>query len=135
MKSISRFIYCILLRLHPEAFRARFTDEMLWIFDTRDRNYKTFALLLDCIRSCALQHAVAHRQRKQQSSSLYFEIDSAVPVRRLAHAGLILVPLIAGIALFAGPWSPQPRRTSHFTPIRWSLTQVQGVSSLNRPKA
>jgi hypothetical protein len=134
MKTITRSIYCILLRLHPEPFRTRFADEMLWIFDARDRTFKTLPLILDCILSVALQHAIARCQPSPQSSSLYLEIDSAVPMRRLAHAGLILLPFIGGIALFVGPWSPQPKTTSHFTHTRWFLTQVLRVSSLNRPK-
>src|SRR6185295_16771269 len=32
-RSISRSFYRCLLRLHPSAFRTRFADEMLWIFD------------------------------------------------------------------------------------------------------
>src|SRR5437879_1350278 len=128
MKSVSRSIYCTLLRLHPEPFRTRFADEMLWIFDAHDRNFKTLPLILDCIRSLALQYAIARRQPSQPSASLYLEIDSAVPMRRFAHAGLILLPFIAGIALFVGPWSPQPRKSSPFIRARWFLTQIHGVS-------
>jgi len=50
-----RILYSSLLQLHPRAFRERFSDEMLCIFDevpsTRERAF----LLYDASRSFAFQ--------------------------------------------------------------------------------
>ena len=31
--SVSRFVYRVIMWLHPKWFKERFGDEMLWIFD------------------------------------------------------------------------------------------------------
>lgn len=46
-----RFFYRCLLRLHPQAFRTRFGDEMLSIFDQSQRTWPEFRLLLDAVHS------------------------------------------------------------------------------------
>src|SRR5256885_935031 len=52
---ISRSFYRCLLQLHPAAFRARFADEMLWIFDEVSRREGFFGLFGDVFWSLALQ--------------------------------------------------------------------------------
>jgi hypothetical protein len=141
MKTLSRCIYRALLRLHPHSFRANFAEEMLWIFDEHSRKNRTLPLFLDALRSLALQHVIAHSNRDQPSSPLYREIDSAIPLRRFGHAGLIVLPVLAGLALLLSPWAPQPKMSSPFSTnhspyhahTHWLLTQIQTVSALNRP--
>jgi hypothetical protein len=141
MKTLSRCIYRALLRLHPHSFRDNFAEEMLWIFDERSHKNKTLPLLLDGLRSLALQHVIAHSNQDQPSSPLYREIDSAVPLRRFAHAGLIVLPVLAGLVLLLGPWAPQPKMSSPFSTNRnpyyahthWLLTRIQTISALDHP--
>jgi hypothetical protein len=53
-----RSLYLSLLQLHPRAFRERFAEEMLWIFDeTQSRDGKAF-LLRDGLNSVARQWVV-----------------------------------------------------------------------------
>ncbi len=51
-----RLLYCCLLLLHPAAFRRRFGEEMLDIFDCSARGSRTAYLLLDAARSAFMQH-------------------------------------------------------------------------------
>jgi len=50
-----RRLYICMLRLHPRAFRQRFADEMLSIFDQAAGNAAAFTLLLDGFLSLARQ--------------------------------------------------------------------------------
>ncbi|HEX3821463.1 MAG TPA: S41 family peptidase [Candidatus Sulfotelmatobacter sp.] len=50
-----RNLYRCLLRLHPPAFRARFSDEMLSIYDCTERPLSAFGLLCDAIASLVRQ--------------------------------------------------------------------------------
>jgi hypothetical protein len=45
---MTRFLYDQLLRMHPPAFRRRFSAEMLWIFDETKHSVSASTLLLDC---------------------------------------------------------------------------------------
>jgi hypothetical protein len=53
----SRLIYRLLLRLHPTAFRQRFGEEMLWIFDMSSGDGETAYMLWDGACSTLRQHA------------------------------------------------------------------------------
>lgn len=44
---MNRAFYRCLLRLHPRAFRLRFEDEMLWIFDEGAGAWGTWTLISD----------------------------------------------------------------------------------------
>jgi len=50
-----RLLYSSLLQLHPRAFRKRFADEMLCIFDEIPANIDRTLLLYDALRSLAVQ--------------------------------------------------------------------------------
>jgi len=52
---VSRFLYRCLLRLHPEAFRREFADEMLWIFDELTARKSSVPLVVDAAASLARQ--------------------------------------------------------------------------------
>ncbi len=60
-----RFLYTLLLRLHPRFFRQRFGGEMLWIFDQQERILSRKALLGDAFLSVIRQWAKrsAYRER------------------------------------------------------------------------
>jgi hypothetical protein len=50
-----RKIYKLLLRIHPPAFRRRFAEEMLWIFDETAPSSGTPGMLADVFLSLARQ--------------------------------------------------------------------------------
>ncbi|MGD0442412.1 MAG: hypothetical protein ABSA39_00615 [Edaphobacter sp.] len=83
-----RHVYRLLLRLHPHAFRARFGDEMLWIFDEQSRNGSTLLLLLDGLRSLSRQRGGNRRKcpAPQIAEGLFVEIEYALPARRFLQA-------------------------------------------------
>ena len=52
---MTRLLYSLLLRVHPRAFRDRFADEMLCIFDEIPANNERALLLYDALRSLTVQ--------------------------------------------------------------------------------
>jgi hypothetical protein len=50
-----RALYSALLRVYPRAFRERFADEMLCIFDEIPTNTERASLLYDVLLSLAVQ--------------------------------------------------------------------------------
>ena len=60
-RSVSRFAYRLLLRLHPTGFEDEFGAEMLWIFDEEHQQGRGAHLLLDGAISllrqrCRIEH-------------------------------------------------------------------------------
>ena len=52
---MTRYLYSALLSVHPRAFRERFADEMLCIFDEIPANRERALLLYDALRSLTVQ--------------------------------------------------------------------------------
>ncbi len=50
-----RVLYALLIRLHPPAFRERFAQEMLWIFEEAGNAWGGGSLLRDAIVSLLRQ--------------------------------------------------------------------------------
>jgi hypothetical protein len=50
-----RFLYALLISLHPPSFRKRFAQEMLWIFDEAANSWGAASLLRDAILSLLRQ--------------------------------------------------------------------------------
>ncbi len=48
-------LYALLIRLHPPAFRERFAEEMLWIFEEAGNAWGAGSLLRDAIVSLLRQ--------------------------------------------------------------------------------
>ena len=55
MRPLLRTAYRAILHLHPQAFRAEFGEEMLWIFEEESRTGAVPRLLLDGMRSIVVQ--------------------------------------------------------------------------------
>lgn len=58
LNSLQRFLYQLLLRLHPPAFQREFRDEMLWVFDELADERGALNLLLDAFSSLTRQWVV-----------------------------------------------------------------------------
>jgi hypothetical protein len=50
-----RFLYALLISLHPPSFRKRFAQEMLWIFEEAANSWGAASLLRDAILSLLRQ--------------------------------------------------------------------------------
>jgi len=50
-----RFLYLVLISMHPPPFRKRFAQEMVWIFDEAADSWGTSSLFLDAILSLLRQ--------------------------------------------------------------------------------
>ncbi len=57
-RTVSRFLYRCLLRLHPHSFRSRFGHDMLWIFDEVTECQSVLPLFADGFVSLARQWVV-----------------------------------------------------------------------------
>ena len=64
----ARSLYRWLLRLHPEAFRHEFADEMLWIFDEASTNGSVAPLFADALASIARQWILRMPWGKQSAA-------------------------------------------------------------------
>ena len=63
-RSLSRFLYRGLLRLHPPSFQAQFAHEMLWIFDEERKRRGATKLLGDALLSLGRQWIVRRALQK-----------------------------------------------------------------------
>jgi hypothetical protein len=140
MNSPLRVIYRAILHLHPPAFRDRFGEEMLWIFDEQTREGRSFQLLFDILRSLLVQHidVQLHPQPQPQSSGFYSEISSTPPLRRIVHAAILSIVALFATTQLSGSQGPQPRlsysplvsssRAHHFT--YWHLYRIEGYPAI-----
>ena len=63
-RSLARFLYCCLLRLHPPSFKTEFANEMLWIFDEVAEQQGVFKLFADGLLSLVRQWIVRYALQK-----------------------------------------------------------------------
>src|SRR5215472_17424881 len=63
-RSLSRFLFRGILRLHPPSFQAQFADEMLWIFDEDTKQRGASKLLGDALLSLGRQWIVRYALEK-----------------------------------------------------------------------
>jgi hypothetical protein len=84
---MGRNLYRCLVHLHPLAFRRRFEEEMIWIFDEAEETWGVGSLIVSAASSLARQWLMR--------SGLW----------KLAAAGIGgTVPLLVGFGSFI-PWS------------------------------
>ncbi len=74
-----RPVYSFLIRLHPSAFRERFGDEMMSIFDESARGRKAFGLLIDAFVSMLRQGILGPEHRRAMTLNLAWTI-AALPL-------------------------------------------------------
>jgi len=111
---MTRFLYRLLLYLHPPAFRRQFSGEMLWIFDESRAHHVALPLFADALASLARQ----------------WLLRTAVWIPIAACAGA-LVPLAAGVSIgnaMTHQFHPVPR-TSEIEFLELSaITAVIAIS-------
>jgi hypothetical protein len=93
-QGFARLMYRLLLRLHPAAFRQRFSEEMLWIFDVSSREGQMAYMLYDGARSVAIQHSKFDLQ-EEAAAPFCLEIQTSnLTVPRLGQATLLCVAVL-----------------------------------------
>src|SRR5215470_17867280 len=114
-RSLSRFLFRGILRLHPPSFQAQFADEMLWIFDEDTKQRGASKLLGDALLSlgrqwivrCALEKWLIGDFTLSPGPSLSHELfaweriavpESHLPLSRIIQGSLlcllfVMVPL------------------------------------------
>jgi hypothetical protein len=100
MRPLLRTAYLVILQLHPQAFRAEFGDEMLWIFEEESRNGAAPRLLLDGLRSIVTQNVRPRIRQVETAGPIYREIDSSLPAERFAQATLVALCCSLSLSLF-----------------------------------
>jgi hypothetical protein len=100
MRPLLRTAYLVILHLHPQAFRAEFGDEMLWIFDEESRHGAAARLIVDGVRSIVVQNARPRVQQVETVGPIYREIDSSLPAERFAQATLVALCCSLSLSLF-----------------------------------
>lgn len=101
MRPLLRTAYRAILHLHPQAFRAEFGEEMLWIFEEESRTGAVPRLLLDGMRSIVVQNVRPRmKQQVETAGPIYREIDSSLPAERFAQAALVTLCCSLSLALF-----------------------------------
>src|ERR1700733_7230758 len=99
-----RSLYRCLLRSHPPAFRKRFADEMLSIFDHCSGRRASLKLLVDCLLSLARQWALRPEFRNraapmpQRASDGVPSFSTLRPFR--PHTGAMIHGLVLSMAVF-----------------------------------
>ena len=91
---IKRRIYQLLLRMHPPAFRERFADEMLWLFDETLGDAGLFKLYTDAACSLVKQHT-ANDSVPRSASQLF----QAVPVGTLSATRIFQAAAVASLVM------------------------------------
>jgi hypothetical protein len=95
------WVYLVLLRLHPRAFRERFGDEMIAIFEEEERSGNNVSLLFDAVSSLFRQRflrpprrepsfSMAGPVRQPSDVPLFHTFDSSLPRRSALVNGAVL---------------------------------------------
>jgi D-alanyl-D-alanine carboxypeptidase len=110
-QSMYRSLYRLLLKLHPVAFRERFAEEMLWIFDEASATHGTPRLFADAFVSLMRQWIVrreswhmplaAAARPVSGGSSGFFDWRSF----EVAEGGLPFYRWMQGSVISMGMWS------------------------------
>jgi D-alanyl-D-alanine carboxypeptidase len=151
-ESMCRSLYRLLLNLHPAAFRERFAEEMLWIFDEAAATQGVVRLLGDGIFSLLRQWvarpeswnmplATAASPASGGSSASFhwrlFEVaESGLPFNRWMQGGVISLGLLSVVWLMAGLGGHAPRLLGDSTALRssqaaWALPSQSSQGSLD----
>ena len=97
-QNFARLLYRLLLRMHPAAFRHRFGEEMLWIFDLASSRGQMAYLLLDGVRSVTIQHAKVDLDEKAVAP---FDLEiqtSGLTLGRMGQAAVLSAAILVAIA-------------------------------------
>ena len=98
-----RSFYRLIVRMHPCAFRERFGDEMLWIFEEELRRDAGGRALFDGVLSLLRQRSNIERDREPVVAGFVL-IDTGLRIapRRFVEAGITASLFLAGFLVLLG---------------------------------
>jgi hypothetical protein len=114
-RSVSRFAYRLLLRLHPAGFHDEFGAEMLWIFDEVHQQGRVAHLLLDGAVSLLRQRCrIEHDPGQLSIASGTIITGPGIGPLRLLQAGVTFSVILVSLMQLLG--HPNPLTVT----VRWS---------------
>jgi hypothetical protein len=125
---IKRRIYRLLLRLHPPAFRERFADEMLWLFDETLADAGLFKLYTDAAYSLVKQHAANDPVPPSAPQPFQAVHVETLGVTRIFQAGAIASLTIIGFVKMLQPPLPLPQPQKTYAVRRYVPDTCYGTS-------
>ena len=91
---IARYIYRLLLSLHPPAFQERFAREMLWVFDQTAGDEGVLSLLADVAFSLFKQHVATDATPRRAGSLFQQSPAESLHIMRIVQASGVALPLL-----------------------------------------
>jgi hypothetical protein len=129
---IKRRIYRLLLRLHPPAFRERFADEMLWLFDETLRDAGLFKLYTDAAYSLVKQHA-ANDPVPPSAPQLFQAVHvGTLSMTRIFQAGAVASLVMIGFMKLLQPPLPLPQPPKTYVVRRYVPDICSGTNFASR---
>ena len=93
---IKRRMYQVLLRLHPAAFRERFAEEMLWIFDKSLDDVGPLKLCTDAALSLVKQHLANDPVPRSKSQPFQGAPEETLSAVRIFQGGVVAFITLVG---------------------------------------
>ena len=114
-RTVSRFAYRLLLRLHPAGFQDEFGAEMLWIFDEEHQQGRGAHLLLDGALSLLRQRCrIEHDHGQLSIASGTIITGPGIGPLRLLQGGITFSVILVSLMQFLGHRNPLT------VTVRWS---------------
>jgi hypothetical protein len=129
---IARRIYQVLLRLHPIAFRERFAEEMLWIFDETVNETGLSRLCADATFSLFKQHMATDTVPRPASKLFQGPPMATLSAARIVQAGIIASIAMVGFLKLVQQSVPLPQPPRTFA-VRRYYPDVCSERSMGSP--
>jgi len=121
----ARHVYRLLLVLHPRAFRERFAQEMLWVFDQSALETGAQHLIADGMMSAVKQWMSDDAMPRRATATGLFQIpySPSMNARRLAQAVALSALVTLGFFKLLTQSVPLPKPPQEFKVRRaeWEL--------------
>ena len=129
---IKRRIYQLLLRLHPPAFRERFADEMLWLFDETLGDAGLLRLYRDAASSLVKQHTANDHVPRSASQLFQGVPEGTLSATRIFQAGVVASIAMVGFMELLQPSVPLPEPPRTFAVRRYVPDICSGTNFVSR---
>jgi hypothetical protein len=135
-RTVSRFAYRMIVRLHPAWFRDRFGDEMMWIFEEESLRGATARVLLDGFLSLMRQRCrVADESTQTCVASGFLIEDSGIGAGRFVQAALMSSIFFSAFMFLIGqkvPYQVYLRMPGHLAFYSLTLQAPPHIEALSK---
>ncbi len=129
-----RYLYRLLLKLHPRGFRGEFESEMLWIFDELRAQGNSKRCFADCLSSLVRQHAKAEDYTERRGGGFGTEISGfELTFFPLLRATLFVSLLLVGFTSALGHFTPMTFPSSSWPAPRIYRPSCEDLIGPSRP--